>query len=165
MLSFLIQFVDFKQLIITILLLLFVYFAVFIAVAVDLWSGLRRSRRLGIQLKSKGLRSSLRKFNDYMLFVILASIVDLLLYAFSVHDLLGLRSVPYLTLFVGLIPIGIEAYSVYEKSDKKRKKDINIALNNLIELAKTKGDTTEILKRLDALLPKGVEQENEQPIE
>lgn len=75
--------INLKQLVSTILLLLCVcvYFSIFLAVIVDLYSGLRRSKRLGIQLKSKGLRSSMRKFNDYIVFVFFASIADMLLYA------------------------------------------------------------------------------------
>lgn len=155
------HFIDLKQLLGVVFLLLCVYFAVFLAVIIDLWSGLRRSRQLGIQLKSKGLRSSLRKFNDYILFVVMASIVDLLLFAFSVHDLLGMRSVPYLTLQTGIIPIVIEGYSVYEKSDKKRRRDIDMAVRNLIELAKTKGDSVAILSKLEEMLPREGKEDEE----
>lgn len=72
----------------------------------------------------------------------------------SVPDLFSFPSAPYLTLAVGIVPIFIEAYSVYEKSDKKRKQDIEVALENIIELAKTKGDTVAIIEKLKSRLPR-----------
>lgn len=163
----LLQLIDLRQLLITTSLGLTVYFAVFLAVLVDLWSGLRRSRRLGIQLKSKGLRSSLKKFNDYCLFILIASLIDMLLYAFTTHELIGISSVPWLTLIAGIASIGIEGWSIYENADKKRQQDIRIAIDNLATLAKTKGDASVILQHLASRMEQvncSEEEKEEEPL-
>lgn len=125
-----------------------VYLVVLLAVIVDLISGIRRSKRIGIPIDSGGLRKSIRKFNDYILFIILATFVDFLLYGFTAYELFGLRNVTYLTLITGFIAICIEAKSVWENTERNRQRDIALALKGVASLARTKGEARELLATL-----------------
>lgn len=130
------------------LLCLFVYFVVLISVLLDFYSGVKRSRRLGISLKSNGFRRSIRKFNDYVNFMVVATLVDFLLYAFMLHEVLGTRGVPWLTLIGGLVAIAIEIKSIFENTDRNTQKDIALTLDHIADLAKTRGDADKILREL-----------------
>lgn len=119
---------------------------VLLAVIVDLYSGLRRSRRLGISLKSKGIRSSMRKFNDYIVLILLATFADMLLCSFGIYKL------PYLTLAFGIIAIANEVRSVWENTDRSRQKEITQALKALSKLARTPQEASEIIQELQKIL-------------
>lgn len=151
--DFLKESVSVHHIILTALLSLVVYVTVFIAVLVDFYSGIRRSRRLGIKTKSSGLRRSIRKFNDYILFIIIATLVDMMFVTFSIHEWFEMKSVPYLTLLTGVITVGIEIRSVWENLDRNRQKDAMTVINALVEMARTKGEADELMnlvkKRLD----------------
>lgn len=137
-----------KQFAFVALLCLFVYFVVLSVVLLDFYSGIRRSRRLGISLKSNGFRRSIRKFNDYVNFMFVATLVDFLLYAFMLHEVLGTRGVPWLTLIGGLVAIAIEIKSIFENTDRNTQKDIALTLDHIADLAKTRGDADKILREL-----------------
>lgn len=130
------------------LLCLFVYFVVLISVLLDFYSGVKRSKRLGISLKSNGFRRSIRKFNDYVNFMVVATLVDFLLYAFMLHEVIGTRGVPWLTLIGGLVAVAIEIKSIYENTDRSTQKDIALTIEHIADLAKTRGDADAILKQL-----------------
>lgn len=127
-------------------LTLSVYLIVLLAVIVDLYSGLRRSKRLGISLKSKGIRSSMRKFNDYIVLILLATFADMLLCSFGVYNL------PYLTLAFGIIAIANEIRSVWENTDRSRQKEISQALQALSQLARSPKEASEIIQELQKTL-------------
>lgn len=130
------------------LLCLLVYFVVLSSVLLDFYSGIRRSKRLGISLKSNGFRRSIRKFNDYVNFMVVATLVDLLLYAFMLHEVLGTRGVPWLTLIGGLVAIAIEIKSIFENTDRNTQKDIALTIDHIADLAKTRGEADKILREL-----------------
>lgn len=148
MYEFLNDAIGIKQFVFVMLLCLFVYFVVLSVVLLDFYSGIRRSRRLGISLKSNGFRRSIRKFNDYVNFMFVATLVDFLLYAFMLHEVLGTRGVPWLTLIGGLVAIAIEIKSIFENTDRNTQKDIALAIDHIADLAKNRGDADKILREL-----------------
>lgn len=105
------------------LLLVFDFFAVMIATAVDLVSGLRKSRRAGVCARSRGFRRTIDKLLRYFLTLIALTAVDALL----ILSMLSLRvtmgwSLPLFPLFatIGALAMTlIEVKSVMENSHSK----------------------------------------------
>lgn len=126
-------------------LALLVYLAVFIAVLIDLRSGISRSKRLGIRAKSDGFRKSWTKYSDYLTLMLLFSLLDVLLFAFSTYRLFGLEGLPFLTLIAGFWAIAIEIKSVWENTDKDRQRDVRAIAEAVSDLARTKGEADELL--------------------
>lgn len=139
------------------LLTLLIYVGVLIAIVVDLISGIKRSKRLGIPVRSYGLRRSLVKYGEYGLPLLLVSLIDSLLFLFTAFELFGLSGLPWFSLLGGIACIIIEIKSVWENTDRNRQREIALAVANLSELARTKAEASEIL----AIVAKKLQPSNE----
>lgn len=134
--------------------------SILIAVCVDLLSGIKRSVRLGMPITSKGLRASLWKLSEYMLFLLIATLMDNLLYLSPTYELFGVKYFPWCALATGIVVIIIEGSSVIENTDRNRKKEIALALKNLSRLARTKGEARELLATISDLFSEYTEEES-----
>lgn len=100
-------------------------FIVFIAMSLDLISGLRKAKQRGEARSSYGLSRSITKFVSYEGSMLIAAGVDLLMYMSNLHALLGLKTlygVPVITCLMGVFLLITEGISLYEKADEKTRK-------------------------------------------
>lgn len=110
-------------------------FIVFIAMAVDLASGLYKAKLRGEVHSSWGLKRSVQKFILYEGAILIAGGIDVLVLTCRVTALIGLDLLNGIAFFTGLIAILlciVEIWSLREKADEKTRKDINRA-GELIE--------------------------------
>lgn len=110
-------------------------FIVFIAMAVDLASGLYKAKLRGEVHSSWGLKRSVQKFILYEGAILIAGGIDVLVLTCQVTTLIGLDLLNGIAFFTGVIAILlciVEIWSLREKADEKTRKDINRA-GELIE--------------------------------
>lgn len=101
---------------------------VFVAMAIDLVSGLNKAKQRGEVRSSYGLSRSLSKFIMYEGGMLIASGVDLLMHFSKLLIILhfnALYGIPVITCMVGIFLLIIEGLSVKEKADDKTKTEIS----------------------------------------
>lgn len=107
---------------------------VLLAMMADLWSGVRKAKRVGIATSSYGYKRTIDKAVRYYNFLVALTIIDAMQMAaiWYLEQFYGYRLpfFPFITL-LGAISIGlIEIKSIYEKAEDK------IKIDNVAELAK-----------------------------
>lgn len=110
------------------------YMLVLLAMMADLWSGVRKAKRVGIATSSYGYKRTIDKAVRYYNFLVALTIIDAMQMAaiWYLEQFYGYRLpfFPFITL-LGAISIGlIEIKSIYEKAEDK------IKIDNVAELAK-----------------------------
>lgn len=116
-------------------IVLVAFIAVFGAMALDFVFGVRAAKRRGEARTSYGFRRSTLKFLEYYACMLIAFIVDVIA---SISESINL---PYITFFVALILVGIEAYSIWENLQNKKLKSIDKDdLKTLLTLVAHRGD-------------------------
>lgn len=122
------------KIIVTIWILFGLYMLVLLAMMADLWSGVRKAKRVGIATSSYGYKRTIDKAVRYYNFLVALTIIDAMQMAaiWYLEQFYGYRLpfFPFITL-LGAISIGlIEIKSIYEKAEDK------IKIDNVAELAK-----------------------------
>ncbi len=122
------------KIIVTIWILFGLYMLVLLAMMADLWSGVRKAKRVGIATSSYGYKRTIDKAVRYYNFLVALTIIDAMQMAaiWYLEQFYGYRLpfFPFITLS-GAIGIGlIEIKSIYEKAEDK------IKIDNVAELAK-----------------------------
>lgn len=110
---------------------------VFVAMIVDLFSGLRKAKIRGEYRSSEALKRTFTKFITYEGGMIISIGIDLLIHLSRLVNLFGLDAiyaVPVITCLVGVFLLVVEFISVREKADKKTKKQMNDAAKLLNEI-------------------------------
>ena len=105
-------------------------FIVFVAMTVDLASGLYKAKIRGEVHSSWGLKRSVQKFILYEGAILIAGGIDVLVLTCRVTALIGCDVLDGIALFTGLIAILlciVEIWSLREKADEKTRKDIHRA--------------------------------------
>ena len=105
-------------------------FIVFVAMTVDLASGLYKAKIRGEVHSSWGLKRSVQKFILYEGAIMIAGGIDVLVLTCWVTALIGCNVLNGIALFTGLIAILlciVEIWSLREKADEKTRKDIHRA--------------------------------------
>ena len=105
-------------------------FIVFVAMTVDLASGLYKAKIRGEVHSSWGLKRSVQKFILYEGAIIIAGGIDVLVLTCRVTAIIGCNVLNGIALFTGLIAILlciVEIWSLREKADEKTRKDIHRA--------------------------------------
>lgn len=125
----------------TVLWLGITYGGLMIAVAVDLFTGIRKARKNGERLHSSGLKRSCRKMADYVLPMIALTMVDLIIVA--------VVKLPVLTMAYGAFCVVCEVVSIMERSWEKRR------LREMLSAAK-KVSKREIVEALEEILNKSI---------
>lgn len=92
---------------------------VLVAVLVDLTSGWRRAKRLGIARTSRALRRTVSKINTYYSCLLLLSMVDIALYAIDLWERFSLPELPYFCAVGTVLVLIIELRSVYENRSQR----------------------------------------------
>lgn len=115
---------------------------VFMAMGVDLISGLYKAKVRGEVHSSWGLKRSVQKFILYEGAILIAGGIDILFLTSRVFDILGfgaLGGVAFFTCLVAILLCIVEIWSLREKADDKTRKDINRAgelLGNFVDKKK-----------------------------
>lgn len=105
-------------------------FIVFVAMGVDLASGLYKAKIRGEVHSSWGLKRSVQKFILYEGAILIAGGIDILFLTSQVTKLLGCEALTGIAIFTCIIAILlciVEIWSLREKADEKTRKDINRA--------------------------------------
>lgn len=120
-------------------------FIVFLAMGVDLVSGLYKAKLRGEVHSSWGLKRSVQKFILYEGAILIAGGIDILFLTCKVMAVVGCEILNGIAIFTGFIAIllcMVEIWSLREKADEKTRKDINRA-GELIESLIDKKQFTE----------------------
>lgn len=99
----------------------FMYICVFLAIACDLWSGVRKARKRKEVCTSYGYKRTVDKIARYYNMLLVVSIMDAMLVISNTNNLLSLPIFPYLTLIGALFLCFIELKSIFEKAEDKIK--------------------------------------------
>lgn len=111
---------------------------VFVAMVVDLASGINKARLNGRIRTSWGLKRTMSKFIMYEGGMLIAGGVDVLMHSSHLYDLLhidALKGVPFITCLVGAFLCVVEFMSVREKASVKMKKEFGETAKMLGQLA------------------------------
>ena len=135
------------------LIVTFVYIAVLLFIALDLWAGIRKAKARGEYRSSYGLRKTVTKIAGYYNMLLVITVIDALqIVAITVLQV-NLPAFPFFTLAGALFVGFIELKSIYEKNDAKQKAKVQeaaVLLSQIIEKSKdsdTLNHLLEILKR------------------
>nr|DAM03173.1 MAG TPA: holin [Caudoviricetes sp.] len=102
------------------------YFLNVIAIAADLWSGIRKSKKQGIYTHSYGLRQTTSKIARNFNLLFGCTIIDFIIIVGEFHTFISgfihlSPNVPYVTFIASIVLCGIEVYSIFEKDENKGK--------------------------------------------
>lgn len=114
---------------------------VFVAMMIDLASGLYKAKQRHEIRSSWGLKRTLSKFIMYEGGMLIAFGVDMLIYfsrLFELFHLTPIVGIPVMTCLVGIFLLIVEFMSIREKSDKKTKKDFSEAGEIITKLLESK---------------------------
>ncbi len=125
--------------------------SVFVFVMLDLWAGVRKSKRQGLCSVSYGFRKTVEKTAKYYNYVLAFLIIDIiqisLLYSLNISNGYSFWIVPF-AVIIGTIFIGfIETKSIFEKEEKKERKKIEESARLMMQLAEMMG-SKECLKTI-----------------
>lgn len=130
-------------------ILLGIYILVLLMIFADLWSGVRKAKRLGIARNSYGYRRTISKMAQYYNLLIACTIVDsiygMLSWFLETYYQTSLWLFPFITFFMAIVLCLIEIKSIREKAEDKVRFDragqvvqqVFINRDNLEEVAKT----------------------------
>lgn len=106
--------------------------AVIVSVAIDLYFGVRKSKKNGMYIHSFGLRRTFEKLSYYLALMLFLSIFDFLN---PLWYLFGYKDIPILTM-AGAIVFGVtEMISVREKSEDKVRNTSDAVAKEMLEKA------------------------------
>lgn len=123
---------------------------VFIAMAVDLVSGINKAKTNGKMRTSWGLKRTMSKFIMYEGGMLIAGGVDVLMHSSHLYDLFclhAIKGVPVITCLVGAFLCVVEFMSVREKADVKMKKEFETTAK-LLDKVLSREDLHDLLKIL-----------------
>lgn len=130
-------------------ILLGIYILVLLMIFADLWSGVRKAKRIGEARTSYGYRRTISKIAQYYNILIAGTIVDsiygLLSWYLEIYYQTSLWLFPFITFFMAIVLCLIEIKSIREKAEDKVRFDragqvvqqVFINRENLEEVAKT----------------------------
>lgn len=126
---------------VSITLRIMLWTCVFIAVLMDLWHGIKKSKKEGIYTHSRGMKATVSKANKYFSFLMFAFIFDIFWHIASVQFIpASIAVIPVFTLATALLLVRIEYISVKETLDEKMltkinksKDDLTVMLSNFAE--------------------------------
>lgn len=98
------------------------YFAVVVFIGLDLWSGVRKARKIGTVRTSDGYKRTMEKLAKYLNPLIGLTVVDVLLLFSPLYSVIKfLPAFPWITLAGVLFTGFIELKSIREKAEDKQK--------------------------------------------
>lgn len=130
-------------------ILLGIYILVLLMIFADLWSGVRKAKRIGEERTSYAYRRTISKMAQYYNLLIACTIVDsiygMLSWFLETYYQTSLWLFPFITFFMAIVLCLIEIKSIREKAEDKVRLDragqvvqqVIINRENLEEVAKT----------------------------
>lgn len=98
------------------------YGACFLSVILDLFSGIRKSRAMGVKkVHSHGLRKTIDKLARYLMLLLSVSMIDGIMVISGITEQHGLPLIPCVTTVIAMVLCGVEFYSIWEKDENKGK--------------------------------------------
>lgn len=134
------------------LVVVFACIIVFLAMIIDLISGLQKAKQRGEVRTSYGLSRSLSKFIMYEGGMMIGAGIDCLIHFSKLLHLFGLESindVPMITCLIGVFLLVTEFLSVREKADEKTKKNLKNTVEILAQFLTKEEIKAILLKRLE----------------
>lgn len=133
------------------LIVTFVYIAVLLFIALDLWAGIRKAKARGEYRSSYGLRKTVTKIAGCYNMLLVITVIDALqIVAITVLQV-NLPAFPFFTLAGALFVGFIELKSIYEKNDTKQKAKVQeaaVLLSQIIEKSKDSDALNHLLEIL-----------------
>ena len=138
-----------EKILVILWILLGIYILVLLMIFADLWSGVRKAKRIGEARTSYGYRRTISKIAQYYNILIAGTIVDsiygLLSWYLEIYYQTSLWLFPFITFFMAIVLCLIEIKSIREKAEDKVRLDragqvvqqVFINRENLEEVAKT----------------------------
>ena len=123
---------------------------VFLAMMIDLISGLYKAKIRGDARRSKALRRTAWKFITYEGAIVIASIIDVFIHLSKVLQFIKwdiFNDIPLITIMMGIFICIVEMLSIREKAKDKSSKHIAEAEHLLCQILE-KDDIIKLLKRL-----------------
>lgn len=131
---------EFDKLLTQIYVVFLVWLIVIMAIAIDLYFGIKKSKETGLYVHSYGLRQTSKKTVQYLSFMFFFFFIDILNPFWIYFDY---QSMPLLSIFGAIVLTYTEYKSVREKSDEKFRNDFD---GNAKELYKLLKENKDILK-------------------
>ena len=125
------------------------FISVFIAIIVDLISGIRKAKESKQEIRSNPLSRTATKFVTYEGAVIIAAMIDYMLHFSHLFVLMKLHpivGVPVITCLAGVFICIIEIFSIFEKADEKTRHRSEAIVQAMIEALGT-DNLAEILRK------------------
>lgn len=113
---------------------------VFVAMLIDLFTGLMKAKRKGELTTSSGLRKTASKATKYFLPILSCACIDLLLCAFPIY------TVPFFTIVFAVYCMLCETKSVMENT--RTKSEIKDTARAIVKIIKTKDDAIGLVEEL-----------------
>ena len=130
------------------------FISVFIAIIVDLISGIRKAKKSKQEIRSKPLSRTVMKFVVYESAMIITTMIDYMLHFSHLFVLMKLHpivGVPVITCLAGVSLCIIEIFSIFERADEKTRHHSKaivqavieaLGTDNLAEILRKKADDT-----------------------
>ena len=109
---------------------------VLIAIIVDLISGIRKAKESKQEIRSKTLSRTVTKFVIYEGAVVIATMIDYMLHFSHLFVLMKLHPIvgfPVVTCLMSIFLCVIEFMSIRERAEDKERKNMNRAIQTLVE--------------------------------
>ena len=134
---------DFGKVLTQIYIIFISWLIVIMAIAIDLYFGIKKSKETGLYVHSYGLRQTSKKTVQYLSFMFFFFFIDVLNPFWVYFDY---QSMPLLSILGAIVLTYTEYKSVREKSDEKFRNDFD---GNAKELYKLLKENSDFLKDLD----------------
>lgn len=106
--------------------------AVIISTGLDMYLGIKKSKKLGIKITSTGIRRTFEKLQYYLSTMFIFSLIDFLN---PFWNLFGYKDIPILTIFWGIVLILTEMFSIREKAEDKDRRNSDAVAKEVLEKA------------------------------
>lgn len=134
---------DYAKLLTQIYVVFLSWLIVILAIGIDLYFGIKKSKQTGLYVHSYGLRQTSKKTVQYLSFMFFFFFIDVLNPFWIYFDY---QSMPLLSIFGAIVLTYTEYKSVREKADEKFRNDFD---GNAKELYKLLKENKDFLKELD----------------
>ena len=131
------------------------FISVFIAIIVDLISGIRKAKKSKQEIRSKPLSRTVMKFVVYESAMIITTMIDYMLHFSHLFVLMKLHpivGVPVITCLAGVCLCIIEFFSIFERADEKTRRRSEAIVQAVIETLGTDSLAEILRKKVDVTL-------------
>jgi len=135
---------DFDKILTQIYIVFISWLIVILAIGIDLFFGIKKSKETGMYVHSYGLRQTSKKTVQYLSFMFFFFFIDVLNPFWIYFDY---QSMPLLSIFGAIVLTYTEYKSVREKSDEKFRNDFDVNAKKLYKLLKENKDILKDFKK------------------